>query len=466
MMRPRQQSPISESRINKELNSPESEKIRRELSGMVRQFDDDKAEVQEPEENFLPQGRPERREDAPLRRGPISGRDQDKRIKEARVPPPRMQRQAFNPDMEPREDIEEEQPVEDLGPITNRDVMTERLAGPRTPPPIPETDLLKKQLKETQERLEALERNTGKPVETKNPKPPRNLASRRKKYNAAYTSIIPPSKGVFYNFPVDAIRVKRIDVDIQRQITMAKVARDMSLLIDAVGATLEEPIDIRDLTNEDWFYLLYYHLFASYPKSSFTLNWTSKYGNDNAYKIKESDISYINPGLTKDEYIDKYLTKGICVPTLREWELLNTDSGLSVEDKDVLLRAQYYVGDTIEEKVDNYFQYGETLDHTYLVDELKAQSIHGVRNTVEVIDAQYDQAVYTGQRREYLESLKSEAEQYKDNAPLHSAYSAEIEDITKEVKDLEDKLKRGEQVRAEVETHPVRFHALDIFPFL
>lgn len=461
-MRPRQ-SPISEDRINRELSSPESEKLRRELSQMARSFDEEIEDRQEPEENLLPQGRPNQ-QDNPLRRGPISNRDQSKRINEARVPPPRMQRQAFNPDKEPDEVIPA--PEEDLGPITNRDVVEERLNGPRNPPPIPEADLLKKQLKETQDRLEALERNTGKPVETKNPKIPLNLAARRKKYDSKYTPIIPASQGVFYNFPIEDLRIKRIDVDIQRQITTAKTARDISLLIDAVGATLEDPIDIRDLTHEDWFHVLYYHLFASYPKSSFTLNWTSKYGNDNVYKIQKSDISYINPGITKEEYQQEFLSKGICVPTLREWELLNTDNGISVEDKDIIYRAQYYTGNTIEEKVDNYFQNGETLDHTYLVDELRARSIHGVRNTIDVIDAQYDQAVYTGQRRQYLESLKKEADQYKDNAPLYSAYQAEIADVTKEVEDLEDKLKRGEQVRAEVETRPVRFHALDIFPVL
>jgi hypothetical protein len=457
MMRPRTQTPISTDRINRELSSPESEKRRRELSELARGFDEEMEESVEPEENFLPPGR------EPKRNGPLSSRDQDRRTREARVPPPpRMQRQAFNPDLDP--ETEREEP-EDLGPITNRNSRVDN-SGPIAPPTIPEVDLLKKQLSDTQARLEQLERGTGKPVETKEPKPVLNLASRRKAYNSKYAAVIPPSQGNFYTFPIDQLRVKRIDVDIQRSITMAKTSRDISLLIDAVGATLESPLDIRDLTHEDWFYTLYYHLFASYPKSSFTLNWDSKYGNRNAYKITESDITYVNPGISKQEYTEKFLSKGICVPTLRDWELLNTDSHLSAEDKDIFFRAQWYVGDSIEEKVDKYFECGETLDYTYLVDELKARSIHGVRNTVNVIDAHYDQKVYTSQRREYLESLKIEAEQYKDNAPLHSVYLAEINEIAVEVEDLETKLANGEQVRAEVETHPVRFDALDIFPVL
>jgi hypothetical protein len=461
MMRPRQ-SPISNERINRELTSPEAEKRRRELSELARGFDEEMAEATEPEENLLPPGRMQNKE-PPTRGGPLSNRDKEKRIRETRVPPPRMDRQAFNPDMEPETD-QAERVIEDLGPITNRD---NRLnSGPQVPPSIPEVDLLKKQLKDQQTQLEALQRRTDSPIETKDPKPPANLASRRKKYNAKYTGIIPASQGVFYDFPIDNLRVKRIDVDIQRSITMAKTAGDVSLLIDAVGATLEEPIDIRDLTNEDWFHLLYYHLFASYPKSSFTLNWTSKYGNDNAYTISQSDITYINPGITKQEYQENFYKMGVCVPTLRDWELLNTDNHLSAEDKDIYFRAQWYVGNTMEEKVDNYFEYGETLDHTYLVDELKARSVHGVRNTVEVIDAHYNQKVYTSQRRDYLESLKVESLQYKDNAALYSVYRAEIEELNTEVEDLETKLRNGEQVRAEVETQPVRFRALDIFPFL
>lgn len=469
-MRPRQ-TPITDARINRELNSPESEKLRRELSDMARNIDSQVRGGEEPEEDLLPPGMGNRQteEDNPLRRGPISNRDKDRRIKQARIPAPRLDRQAFNPDIEPGDESEDE----DLGPITNRDLSPITNRDPRiaqggitNPPAIPEVDLLKKRLDEAQSRIEELERGRDKPVETKNPKPPLNLAARRKKYNAKYVPIIPASKGVFYNFPIDSLRVKRIGVEEQRQITTAKTIGDISMLIDAVGATLEEPIDIRDLTNEDWFHLLYHHLFNSYPKSSFTLNWTSKYGNENAYKIKDSDISYINPGISREEYQSEFLSKGICVPTLREWELLNTDNGLNDEDKDILIRAQWYVGDSVEEKVDNYFKHGETLDHTYLVDELKARSVHGVRNTVDVIDAKYDQAVYTGERRKYLENLEFEAERYKDNAPLYSVYQAEIDEVSAEVSDLEEKLKNGEQVRAEVETRPVRFNALGIFPVL
>jgi hypothetical protein len=171
--------------------------------------------------------------------------------------------------------------------------------------------------------------------------------------------------------------------------------------------------------------------------------------------------------MNRDEYKRDFLDKGVCVPTLREWELLNADNLLTDEDKDIVLRAQFYTGNTLEEKVDNYFENGVTLDATYLVEELRRRSTHGVRNTVNLIDAKYDQKAYTKERRDYLENLKVEAMQYKDdNAPLYSVYMDEINEVTVEVEDLETKLKNGEQVRAEVETRPVRFSALEIFPFL
>lgn len=92
MMRPRTQQPISNDRINKELSSPEAERTRRELSDLVRGFDEEMEDSTEPEENFLPPGTPQRR--PPPKGGPLTNRDKERRIQETRVPPPRMERQA------------------------------------------------------------------------------------------------------------------------------------------------------------------------------------------------------------------------------------------------------------------------------------------------------------------------------------------------------------------------------------
>lgn len=442
----------------------------------------------EQEEQFMPQPQAMRRDpNAPVKRssGPLANRVNERRKQEAEempLPvPPRLRHRMNDPEIRRVFDPNNKEFDEDTGPISNapprgNKTISNGLApsgsgDANEPPVITDLQRLEKRLADQQAEIEALRAGTGgnkgsaTPVDV--PKAPGRLAARRKDYDSKYQKVMPPSQCIFYkHFDAEDLQLKRIDVPTQRLITQAKQTNDISLLIDAMGSTVKPGMDIRDVTLEDWFYILYWHKYNSYNKTPLIMRWTSKYGNENRYIIKESDLKYINPSITAEQYKERYLDKGVCVPTLRDWELLNTPNDLNQEDMDTVLRAQYFVGDTIEEKVDNYFEHGDTLEYLELIEEMKAETTHGVVHTVDVVDALFDPYKYVKQRREYCDAIQIEADSYKDSPALYYVYKEHADEVDAEVTTLEETLKNGGQVRAEVETQPVRFNALDIFPFL
>lgn len=463
--------------VDSYLNDPQTEKIRRELSRTVREAhaeieekgeDFSFREMQE-EEKFIPD--PSMMHRAETRaRGPLSNRAQEefkRRAMEAPIPPPprwrkteekaevqRPMRQSFNPDIGENE----EQP-EQTEYITNKPRTNGPMSGPIPAPDISQVQHLEKRIKDLEEAKKTNNLEDGN-------KAPGRLAARRKTYNSEYKTITPASQCNFYSrFAPNGLEIKKIDVPTQHLITEAKQTQDISGFIDAVGSTLRD-VDIRDLTPDDWFYVLYWHKYNSYNRTPLILTWESKYGNENEYIIQESDLKYIYPKLSQEEYDREYYSKGLVVPTLREWELLNTSTDLSPEDKSILMRAQYFKGDTLEEKVDNYFDQGETLETLEIIEELKRKSHHGIVHTVDVIDAKFDPVEYIKNRKDYKASLDSDANLYRDTPAIYTAFKQEAEEVAAEIITLEETLKNGGQVRAEVETQPVRFNALDMFPFL
>lgn len=468
--------------VDAHLKSPDMDKVRRELAETVRQAhnemdergDDFIANQSAEEDRFIPDASMLNR-NTERARGPLSNRMQQERmraVQDAPIPPPpkyrnlpeggvERPRRAFDPDIGDNEVEQEYISNKPRSPVSNRLTDT-----PIPAPDISEIQRLAKKLADQEAEIAALKE--GKETATANDgkKAPGRLAARRKKYDSKYVPVVPPSQNNFYShFAPSGIEIKKIDTVTQQLITEAKQTRNISTFIDAVGATLRD-IDIRDVTPEDWFYILYWHKYNSYNRTPLILTWTSKYGNENRYIIQESDLKYVYPTISQEDYKKNYYDKGIVVPTLRDWELLNTDSDLSKEDRDIFIRAQYFKGDTIEDKVDNYFENGENLDALQSIEELKRLSTHGVVHTVDVVDALFDPQIYIKNRKEYRDSLIRDGETYRETPVVRKAYIEESEIVSAEIAEMEATLKNGGEVRAEVETQPVRFNALDMFPFL
>lgn len=454
--------------IDKELNDPAVKKMKDDLSRLAsrrlmeaeeemdsrddEEVEDDEEFVQEPLKNAA-------------RKGPLANRDKQDRINRTQK---NMKERGLDPDsiIRRRFDVneaDEERPREVISnrPDRARAIPTNK-DGIVDSPEIGLLQKLQKQIEDQARELKGLKEKNNAHTDSK---PVSRLAARGKKYDAMYEVINPPSQCLFYSFSPDDMGVKKIDVVIQQAIAAARRSRDRSAYIDAVGATFKD-IDIRLLTNPDWFYVLYWHKWHSYPKSSLVMKWRSKYGNENRYKIQETDLQFVYPSISRPEFLEKYDSKGLCLPTLRDWELLNTPNDLTDEDRVLYAKAQFYKGDTIEEKVDHYFSTGQDLERLELIAELEAETNHGVIDTVDVVDNRFDPEVYLIQREANLEALRKEAELYVDSRVIYNTILSEADELSKEIETMRDILKNGGQVRAEVETQPVRFDALDIFPAL
>lgn len=456
--------------INKELNDPSVKKLHDDLSRLASR------RLMEAEEEIDTREDEDTDEDdeftqpplkSAVRRGPLANHDKQERINRVQRS---MKEKGLDPDsiIRRRFDVNEadQQEVKPREVISNRPDRSRALpSGNDSITDSPEIGLLQKLKKQVDEQARELKEIKEKANPHTDSKPVSRLAARGKKYDSTYEVISPPSQCLFYSFSPDDMGIKKIDVVTQQAIAAARKARDVSAYIDAVGATFKD-IDIRFLTNPDWFYVLYWHKWHSYPRSSLVLKWRSKYGNENRYKIQETDLQFVYPSISRPEFLEKYDSKGLCVPTLRDWELLNTPSDLTEEDIAIYEKAQFYKGDTLEDKVDHYYSTGQDLERLELIAELEAETNHGVIDTVDVVDSRFDPHVYLMQKEDVLKALQKEAALYSDQKIIYNTILIEADELAKEIETMRDILQNGGQVRAEVETQPVRFNALDIFPSL
>lgn len=80
-------------------------------------------------------------------------------------------------------------------------------------------------------------------------------------------------------------------------------------------------MDVRDLTVPDFIFMQYWMRMSSYPRSPYTVTWTSRYGNDIKQKLSPPELQLIYLNMTPEEYADWY-RRGICFPTVRESEFI------------------------------------------------------------------------------------------------------------------------------------------------
>lgn len=84
-------------------------------------------------------------------------------------------------------------------------------------------------------------------------------------------------------------------------------------------------MDVRDLTVPDFIFMQYWMRMSSYPRSPYTVTWTSRYGNDIKQKLAPPELQLIYLNMTREEYADWY-KRGICFPTVRESEFIINSS--------------------------------------------------------------------------------------------------------------------------------------------
>lgn len=208
-----------------------------------------------------------------------------------------------------------------------------------------------------------------------------------------------PSLGVPYGREGQPFWVKPFDVTILANVHAAQATGErpgnelkaFTMLVDALSPCIKN-FDIRDLTVPDYFSFMYWLRLNSYPRSPFTVPWTSKYGNEVVSKLNYSDFEFEELSMTSDEY-RKWRKEGLTFPTVRDMEIL-TDSTLEVKDRWYINYAQYIYVDGppdanwMRRKIDRFIEMGT--DAVSLVKEFAAKASHGVIEQIRVSDSSFD----------------------------------------------------------------------------
>ena len=291
--------------------------------------------------------------------------------------------------------------------------------------------------------------------------------------NPKFTRLGLVSGFVFYPFKECLIR--KISIQDHFNITYAMNTNNITNMIDAIGATLDQSIDIRDLTIPDFFHILYWHRFNSYSSVPMSITWTSKYGNKNIYKVTESSVKYNPPKITEEEY-KVWTDAGFGIPTVRDLEVFRNEE-LTPDETELFERAQYFSGyhSEFDASSDKRPDIQDKIDHMVILNsddvsilarmpEFVSATVFGINEKIEVVDAKFNPL-------EWMNILTTQAESRKANLldlPLdgieYIEESQNIETLLNEVEEITAMLEKGDEVTPDVEIVSLNVGILDFFP--
>jgi hypothetical protein len=137
----------------------------------------------------------------------------------------------------------------------------QRPAGQQAPRP---TQPVRQQMQEVEEP----EQPVAQAVSNNRPKLPLSVTGPRA-VTASYEDIWLPSE--FVSYPWKDLQIRRFNIEELRAMIRARTSGNLRHLIRAVDATLSRPIT--DMTQGDFWYIMYWHRLNSYKKSPFVIEW-------------------------------------------------------------------------------------------------------------------------------------------------------------------------------------------------
>lgn len=262
-----------------------------------------------------------------------------------------------------------------------------------------------------------------------------------------YQSVSLPSGFIFYDF--DTIRIRKFEIrDLAK---MHRVVQNQSqkMFREVIQSCVDRDINL--LTPGDFKYTCFWLRLNSYPKTPMTVKWRSKYGNENTAQVLKDKLQSYAPSITKEQY-EKYKAEGFTVPTMKFSYIF--DEELNDDDDFLYSNAQYFAGNTWEEKLKNLDNYVNTngLESLNNIKDFDELINHGVQEELTVVDSSFDPLVYRNTLENRLTKLKNKIdtlnEEEEEVVMLQLLYDA----TEKELNKLNARLEAGEEVLAEPET--------------
>jgi hypothetical protein len=274
-----------------------------------------------------------------------------------------------------------------------------------------------------------------------------------------------PSNGLYYN---KNLKVRPLKVRQAAQISNAVSSGSFSAFLDVLDNNIDIPIRI--LTQPDFGFLLRWLKFKSYPKTPVTFTWWSKYENKNVTTITETALEFIRcDALEKHpDKVEEFKKLKMTYPRVADLEFESV-AKLSDEDKWLFQYAQYFEGNTWEEKLDNL---DEVTDFNAQINNLKDILHHGCNEYVYVKDTHFNASDYISSLeskleviRNYNEDLQKRISTNSNSIGLQSELEASYEIIgalTAELNEL--KSKPIESIVAEEEEKLLPFRPYVLLP--
>lgn len=260
-------------------------------------------------------------------------------------------------------------------------------------------------------------------------------------------------------------------LDLSR-VSAASKNENFTTYIDALNNCIS--MDIRDLTPGDFTFFLYWLRMNTFPTAPMVVKWTSKYGNSCEYRVSQSNLEIEELEMSREEY-DSWLGRGICMPTVRDMELV-TDKDIDPSDAWRVELAQY-----VHTTVTNPKQYlSSKLEK---LEELGAQGFlaiqefakkisHGVVERVKVRDTKFEAMNAIAYLRSTADELESSAKQLiaggfekGQEVPL-LALATHAEKMREEAAEIEAKINDGIIVNPDEEVIALSISAMTFFPTL
>ena len=246
-----------------------------------------------------------------------------------------------------------------------------------------------------------------------------------------FTRIILPSQSIFYN--VSDIDIAPFSMPLVAQVTDGMLTKNITLIYDAVDAVLNG-IDVRDMWEGDFQYVIIWLRLNSFPRTPMPINWTSIYGNKNKVTVNSTILRSRPLELTREGY-EKYVEMGLTVPTIRDAEELSTLT-ISDSDKWIYDKAQYVAGNSFKEKIQNLLN----MDPDMLVHLKDFRNLISKNHVAETIVATDEHFSYDAAMKS-LASDKASIENILDNPPMFMSELAE-NDLTERLQKIDDEITR------------------------
>lgn len=266
--------------------------------------------------------------------------------------------------------------------------------------------------------------------------------------NDKYISVSLPSGFIFYDF--DSIRIRKFEIRDLAKMHRVMQNQSYKMFKEVIQGCVD--ININKLTSGDFKYICYWLRLNSYPKSPMTVEWRSRYGNDNVAQVRKSELQVYGPEITKEQ-LEQWRSEGFEMPTLEFSNIF--DQKLDDDDDFLYSNAQFFKGSTWEEKIATMEEYLEKngLEALTKVKEFDDLVDHGVKEELTVYDSLFDPIAYQKTLKNRIEKMKKALAMVLDTTSTEAATLSTMLDVSeKELEELTKKIEAGEVVQAEPET--------------